>query len=103
MTLEELTATLQTTGLPVAYRAWPENNAPSLPYICYLVIGSDNFAADGTAYFGTLQISVELYTETKDQKTEALVETALANIYWEKSEEYLDSEKCYQITYEIEV
>ena len=36
MTLENLYQLLESTGLPVVYRAWPIGGAPELPYICYL-------------------------------------------------------------------
>lgn len=48
-------------------------------------------------------IQVELYTKLKDQEAEDRVENALSSLYWDKTEEYIDSERCYQILYEIEV
>lgn len=103
MTLTELTDLLKSTGIPVTYYAWPENQAPQLPFICYLTPGSNNFAADGLVYYPITQVNVELYTKIKSPETEAKVEEALASIFWDKSETYIDSEKCYQIVYEIEV
>ena len=103
MTLQEFRKILETSGLPVTYRAWPENEAPPLPYLCYYDSGSNNFAADGVVYFSVSRITVELYTELKDVAAEGRVEQALSSFYWEKTEEYIDSEKCYQIMYEMEV
>lgn len=103
MTLKELSSQLETTGLPVTYRAWPDKGAPPLPYICYLVSYSNNFGADNRVYRKINHIQVELYTKLKDPKSEDKVEQALSSLYWEKTEEYIDSEKCYQILYEIEV
>lgn len=103
MTLTELADLLKSTGIPVTYYAWPENQAPQLPFICYLTPGSNNFAADGLVYYPITQVNVELYTKIKSPETEAKVEGALASIFWDKSETYIDSEKCYQIVYEIEV
>lgn len=94
---------LQASSLPVAYRAFPEDEAPPLPYICYLTTGNNNFAADGKVYYGAIHIQVELYTKFKQPEVEEKVEEALSSLYWEKSEEYIDSEKCYQILYELEV
>ena len=51
----------------------------------------------------TNRISIELYTESKDLEAENAVEAALKGLCWEKSEEYLDDEQCYEIIYEIEV
>lgn len=103
MTLEKLKIMLATTGLPVAYRAFPVGQAPPLPFICYLFSNTNNFDADDRVYRVINRITIELYTEAKEPATEALVETALDGLCWEKSEEYLDDEHCYEIIYEIEV
>lgn len=89
----------------VTYYAWPVGEAPSLPFLCYLETGADNFGADNKVYYSAKQIDIELYTQNKSSADEALVESALTNaeIYWTKSEEYIDDEKCWMITYEIEV
>ena len=94
---------LKASGYPVAYLSWPKNAAPPMPYICYYTNGSDNFAADGTVYYPVAQVQVELYTEIKDPEAEAALEKALASFYWNKTETYINEEKCFQISYEIEV
>ena len=48
-------------------------------------------------------MEIELYTETKRPDLEAHLETVLSSFCWEKAEEYLDDERCYEIIYEIEV
>lgn len=103
MRLEEIKERLENSGLPVVYRAWPEKKAPPLPFLCYLVDGSDNFFADGKVYEAITRVRVELYSRYKDLGAESAVEAALSGIGWEKTETYIDSEKCYQINYEIEV
>lgn len=103
MTLDQLGNLLESTGLPVTYRKWPDEKAPPLPYLCYLVGYSNNFFADGKVYDKIDHIQIELYTKLKDQQAEDKVEEALSSFCWEKTETYLDSEKCYQILYEIEV
>lgn len=103
MTLEDIKNLLEGTGLPVAYRAFPESRAPELPFICYLSPGTNNFAADDTVYLEIDQITVEFYTQYRDPETEGKVEAALSSFFWDKDINYIDSERCYQITYEIEV
>ena len=103
MSLEEIKKLLETTGLPVAYRAFPVGNAPPLPFICYLFSSTNNFNADDVVYQVINRITIELYTESKDPEAENAVEAALKDLCWEKSEEYLDDEQCYEIIYEIEV
>lgn len=108
MTLAELYTQLTSiTGFSkkVTYRAWPVGKAPALPFIVYLVDGSDNFGADDIVYKAINRVSIELYSKTKDTASESAIETLLGNlsIYWEKDEVYLDDEQCYEIIYNIEV
>lgn len=103
MTLEEIKNLLESTGFPITYRDWPESEAPPMPYICYLVSYSNNFAADGGVYCKINHIQIELYTKLKDPEAEDKVEKALSSLFWDKTETYIDTEKCYQILYEIEV
>lgn len=89
----------------VTYRAWQIGQAPALPYICYLSNGSDNILADDKVYKKRLRVDIELYSALKDIASEEAIEDALdANdIPWEKDEEYIDSENCYQVTYEVTI
>lgn len=89
----------------VAYRMFPENEGVGLPFITYLVTGTDNFMADGIVYKQIQYIDIELYTENKDTETEQLVESALdkAGIPWNKDEDYLRDERCYMIVYSIQI
>lgn len=108
MTLEQLyTALSSLTGFDkkVVYRAWPVGEAPALPFIVYLVEGSDNFGADDIVYKPINRVNIELYSKNKDTTSEGLIENLLTSlcIYWEKEELYLDDEKCYEIIYSIEV
>ena len=108
MTLAELYTQLTSiTGFSkkVTYRAWPVGKAPALPFIVYLVDGSDNFGADDIVYKAINRVSIELYSKNKDTASESAIETLLGNlsIYWEKDEVYLDDEQCYEIIYNIEV
>lgn len=103
MTLEELNQRLQSTGLPVTYRAWPEGKAPGLPFICYLSEGTNAIYADGSVFCTWQDVRVELYTAVKSPELESTVEAALAGFHWKKSETYISTERCYLIIYEIEV
>lgn len=106
MTLAELNMALQSipdfTG-KLAYRAFPVGKAPKLPFICYLATETDNFKADNRVWKVLQNVDVELYTAIKAPTTEALVEDKLTEcgFVWDKYEEYIESENCYQITYSI--
>lgn len=108
MTLAELYNALKSiTGFSnkVVYRAWPVGEAPPLPFIVFLVEGSDNFGADNIVYKAINRVNIELYSKNKDTVSEGLIESLLESlsIYWEKDETYLDDEQCYEIIYSIEV
>lgn len=51
MTIENLVEMLQELKIPFAYDHFAEGESPEPPFICYLIPGSDNFAADGRVYF----------------------------------------------------
>ena len=92
---------LKSTGLPVAYHHF--TSPPTPPYIVYLFSYSSNFGADNKVHKEIQNYQVELYTKTKDPTSEALIEGLFdANeIYWEKTETYIESEGLYQVLYEI--
>ncbi len=96
-----LFALLKTTNLPVAYHHFA--SPPGPPYIVYLFAYNSNFGADNKVYSGAKNFQVELYTKTKDPTSEALIEGLFdANdIFWDKTETYIDSEDLYQVLYEI--
>lgn len=103
MTLSEVEQILEKTGLPVAYLSFPEGKAPQLPYICYINPENNNFAADGTVYFSAKKVTVELYLKHRDILIEEKVKQAISSFFYEENAEYLDDEKCWMITYEMEV
>jgi hypothetical protein len=92
---------LKTLNLPVAYHHF--TSPPSPPYIVYLFSYSSNFGADNKVHSQADNYQVELYTKTKDPTSEALIEGLFNtnDIYWEKTETYIDSEGLYQVLYEI--
>ena len=92
---------LKTINLPVAYHHF--TSPPSPPYMVYLFSYSSNFGADNKVYDAEKNFQVELYTTNKDPTSEALIEGLFdANdIYWDKTETYIESEGLYQVLYEI--
>lgn len=101
MELEQVYTRLRSTGIPVAYHAFQSRQEP--PFIVYLTDGDNNFSADGRVYFSAHQICVELYTREKDLSAEAAVEAAFADIFYTKSQIFIDSEGIYETIYEMEV
>jgi hypothetical protein len=103
LNLTEFAAILDAINIPHVYYYYPENSAPELPYFVYYYPASENIGADNVAYVEILEPVVELYTAEKSFETERTIEDAFnaAGIYWDKTEEYLTTEKMYMITYEI--
>lgn len=101
--MDKLRAILESTGLEVAYYQF--KNPPPLPYIIYLFIDSDNFVADNKVHYKLNNYLVELYSDVKDPASELLIEEALDNaeIVYDKSEDYIESENMYQVVYEIQI
>lgn len=103
--MEELLTILNKCGISFAYDHFAEGESPDPPFICYLIPGSDNFSADGKAYYKKNEVRIELYTDTKDLAVEQMVEDALdaASIFYGKSETWIDSEKLYEVLYQFEM
>lgn len=105
MTLEKLTKLIESTGIPTTYRAFEEGKSPGLPFICILDAGTNNFFADGCVYMEIHDANVELYTKKKDLYLENTVKKVLNDneISWQQTEVYIDSEKCYENIFNLEV
>ena len=105
MTIENLVEMLQETGIPFVDDHFAEGESPKPPFICYLLPGSNNFAADGKVYFRINQVRIELYTDSKDLAVERKVEMVLdeSGIFYNKSEVWIQSEKLYEVLYSFEV
>lgn len=108
MTLAQLKSALEEVGSgtfrnKVAYRAFPVNEAPALPFICIMETETDNFTADSRVYKKRQFVDIELYVRVKDPDTESALEQMFYDegIIWDKSEEYIESEEVLQITYEV--
>ena len=102
--MDKIISILNEIGLPYAYDHFAEGESPNPPFICYLLPGSDNFAADGSVYYKIDDVHIELYTDYKNTELELKVEDVLDryNIFYNKSEVWIDSEKLYEVMYQFE-
>ena len=105
MTMEKVVEMLQEMKIPFAYDHFAEGESPEPPFICYLLPGSNNFAADGKVYFKINQVRIEIYTDSKDLAVERKVEMVMdeSGIFYNKSEVWIQSEKLYEVLYSFEV
>ena len=103
--MERLIAIMDEIGLPYAYHHFAEGEGPDPPFICFLMPGNDNFAADGRAYYKIDQINIELYTDRKDPGLENSVEAVLDahGIFYRKTEVWIEREALYEVLYQFEL
>lgn len=96
---------LKDINIPFAYDHFAEGEAPEPPFICYLIPSDNNFGADGKVYLKIDKVHIELYVDKKDAELETKVETVFDehNIFYSKSETYIESEKLYEVLYTFEM
>ena len=102
--MSELYELLKELKMPVAYHHFIKAKSP--PFIVYYRVNSKNFAADDSVYTKTNIYRIELYTKQKDVNKEIEIENLLDRsgiIYEVISESYIESEKIYQVIYEINI
>lgn len=89
----------------VRYRAFPPDQIPNPPYVCYLETDSANFVADNKVYNAGDSVDIELYTKLRDFTLEGKIEKALNDLEvpWTRSSSYMISEKIYEIIYSITI
>ena len=105
MTHLEVAQMVESIGLPFAYYQFDEGTAEPAPFIVYFYAMTDDLMADNTNYQRIDTLNIELYTDFKDFELEKTVEDVLKenNLTYYKEESFIDSEKLWQIAYEMEV
>lgn len=94
---------LEETGFPVAYMQF--KRAPKLPYIVYYADSSSNFQADNANYHEVKNITIELYTEYKDEAAEYRIKSLLNQnkIPFDWFEQWIEKESLLLNSYEMRV
>lgn len=102
--MDKIVELLEKLGIPFAYDHFAEGESPDPPFICYRIPNTDNFGADGTVYFDINVFDIELYTDFKNPDIEKKLESLLKEyeIFYEKTETFIESEKLYEVIYEFE-
>ena len=103
--MDKIINMLKEIGIPFAYSHFAEGESPEPPFLCYLLPRSDNFSADGAVYHKLSVVHFEVYTDKKDRTLENRVEDVLDknNIFYNKSEVWINSEKLYEVIYSFEL
>ena len=90
MTHEEVKALVEEMGLPYAYDHFAEGESPDPPFICFLYPKAENFGADNLVYHHFNQLDSEEVLTAHE-------------LYYEKSEVWIETEKMYEVLYELTV
>ena len=103
--MDKIINMLEEIGIPFAYSHFAEGESPEPPFMCYLLPTSDNFSADGRVYHKLSSVHFEVYTDKKDRALENRVEDVFDknNIFYNKSEVWINSEKLYEVIYSFEM
>ena len=96
-------ALLNTLSVPSFYGQAPVGTV--LPFIDIHTEQPENFAADNGVYCEKWNFRIDLYSKEKLLDIEAEIKKLLNDngIYWTKSEEYIDSQNCWEVEFEFEV
>ncbi len=94
---------LRQMKLPFAYHHFAEGESPKPPFVVYYHSDTDNLSADNQVYYQIQAVVIELYTETKDPKTEKQLEQLLTKdkIFFDKRETWIASERLFLVSYQI--
>lgn len=103
MTREEVAQMVNAMGFPWRLDNFSETPAP--PYVVYYYPSENDVMADNSNFVNRRQLFVELFTKKRDADAEATVEAELrrAGLTWYKQTDFLNDEKLFQTTYEMEV
>lgn len=104
-TREEIKIMMESMDLPLAYYQFDEGTAQTPPYVVFFYSQDSDVYADNKNFVDKEQLNVELYTRYRDFDLEKQVEAVLESndFTYDKQASFIDSEKLYQIAYEMEV
>lgn len=94
---------LNTLSVTSFYDHAPVNT--KLPFITIHSDQPDNFVADNFVYCEKWNFRIDLYSVNKELELEAKIKKLLNDngIAWVKTEQYIDSENCWEVEFEFEV
>ena len=105
MTRQEVAHMIAGMGMPYAYYQFPHGTEQEPPFVCFFYSRSDDVYADDSNYRKIAQLNIELYTREKDFVREEALEQILNSngLTYTKYESYIDSERMWQVAYELQV
>lgn len=99
----QMIALLDTLSIDSFYDHAPVGTV--LPFLTIHTDQPDNFVADNLVYCEKWNFRIDLYSVTKDLTHEAEIKALLNDngIAWNKTEQFIDSEQCWEVEFEFEV
>ena len=103
MTIADVKKVLSVPGVTVHSCHAPVGT--KVPYVTYTCHADNNFFADDKVYQKISSLRAVLHSTKKDEKLEALIESALdeAEIPWSMTDEFENEQKVFMTIYEAEV
>lgn len=87
------------------YYQFADDSAPNLPYMIFYYPSSANDGADNVVWQKINHLNIELYTGNKEFGIENELEAVLTEhgFFYDKAEQFIESEKMFEVLYEMEV
>lgn len=87
------------------YYQFADDSAPNLPYLIFYYPSSANDGADNVVWQKINHLNIELYTDNKEFGIENELEAVLTEhgFFYDKTEQFIESEKMFEVLYEMEV
>ena len=101
----EIVKMLEETGFPVVYYSYPDAVNLPVPFIVYRIQSYADEDADNVNWTQIGNVEIGLYTKDKDFDSESKLEDVLTahDLYFDKSESYLENEELFGVLYEVEI
>lgn len=101
--LADLYGRLKGLGIPVAYRFFPKDEPPTIPFLVYYRNGTTSLIADNHNYFMAPYVVVELYCDVRDDQLEIALEAIFEemDVPFEKYDAYIEEEELELVGYDI--
>ncbi len=99
-------ALLAKTNIPFTERRWNEykdRSVPSPPYIVWFVEVEEGFGADEKVLAKQSTVTIELYADTRDYKSEKVVEDVIASYEWTKYIGEIEDESLIYVSYTFDL
>lgn len=110
MRYEDVTALIESIGLPYAYYQFIDKTDQAPPFVCFFFDDSNDFVADNQNYKKIKRLVIELYTDMKDgpeamTKLQEKIEGILTGAGFVYGQDFtpLDDEGMYESIYTMEV